>query len=78
MAALETGHILGAGLDVLEYEKSSFENLFNEDNIPQALEDLMQFNQVLLSPHVAGWTAESHRKLAQTIAAKVQEIFHQV
>ena len=78
VAALETGHILGAGLDVLEYEKSSFENLFNEDNIPQALKDLMQFKQVLLSPHVAGWTAESHRKLAQTIVAKVQEIFHQV
>jgi D-3-phosphoglycerate dehydrogenase len=78
VAALESGHILGAGLDVLEYEKSSFENLFNEDNIPQALKDLMQFKQVLLSPHVAGWTAESHRKLAQTIVAKVQEIFHQV
>ena len=76
VAALESGHILGAGLDVLEYEKSSFENLFNEDNIPQALQDLMQSERVLLSPHVAGWTVESHRKLAQTIVDKVQEIFH--
>ena len=78
VAALESGHILGAGLDVLEYEKSSFESLFNEDNIPQALQDLMQFKQVLLSPHVAGWTTESHRKLALTIVAKVKEIFQQV
>jgi D-3-phosphoglycerate dehydrogenase len=77
VVALDSGQILGAGLDVLEYEKNSFENLFSEKNIPQALQDLMQFKQVLLSPHVAGWTVESHQKLAQTIVDKVQEIFHQ-
>ena len=74
--ALESGHILGAGLDVLEYEKSSFESLFSEAKIPKPLQDLIQSDRVLLSPHVAGWTAESHRKLAQTIVVKVQEIFH--
>ena len=78
VAALESGQILGAGLDVLEYEKSSFESLFSEVNIPEALKDLMQSKRVLLSPHVAGWTIESHRKLAQTIVDKVQEIFGQV
>ena len=76
VAALESGQILGAGLDVLEYEKSSFEHLFSEAKIPNTLQDLMQFKQVLLSPHVAGWTVESHQKLAQTIVDKVQEIFH--
>jgi D-3-phosphoglycerate dehydrogenase len=76
VAALESGQILGAGLDVLEYEKSSFENLFSEAKMPKSLQDLMQFKQVLLSPHVAGWTVESHQKLAQTIVDKVQEIFH--
>ena len=76
VAALESGQILGAGLDVLEYEKSSFEHLFSEAKIPKTLQDLMQFKQVLLSPHVAGWTVESHQKLAQTIVDKVQEIFH--
>ena len=76
VAALESGQILGAGLDVLEYEKSSFEYLFSEAKIPKPLQDLMQFKQVLLSPHVAGWTVESHQKLAQTIVDKVQEIFH--
>lgn len=76
VAALKSGQILGAGLDVLEYEKSSFENLFSEAKMPKSLQDLMQFKQVLFSPHVAGWTVESHQKLAQTIVDKVQEIFH--
>ena len=74
--ALESGQILGAGLDVLEYEKSSFENLFSEAKIPKPLQNLMQFKQVLLSPHVAGWTVKSHLKLAQTIVDKIKSQFH--
>lgn len=75
VAALESGQILGAGLDVLEYEKNSFESLFSDAKMPKPLQDLMQSKRILLSPHVAGWTVESHRKLAQTIVDKVQEIF---
>src|SRR5690554_5565978 len=72
--ALESGKILGAGLDVLEYEKSSFENLFTQtDRLPEDLQYLMQAENVLLSPHVAGWTIESKEKLAQTIIDKIQE-----
>jgi len=63
-------------LDVLEYEKSSFESLFADQNIPEALQYLMQSKRVLLSPHVAGWTVESHRKLAQTIIDKIKTQFH--
>lgn len=74
--ALESGHILGAGLDVLEYEKSSFESLFSEAKIPKPLQDLIQSDRVLLSPHVAGWTVESHRKLAQTIVDKIKRHYH--
>jgi D-3-phosphoglycerate dehydrogenase len=74
--ALESGQILGAGLDVLEYEKSSFEALFSDRTLPEAFKKLMQSEKVLLSPHVAGWTKESHRKLAQTIVDKIQAIFH--
>ena len=69
--ALIEGKILGAGLDVLEFEKSSFENLFTEENIPAALQELMFLENVILSPHVAGWTVESHRKLATTIVDKI-------
>lgn len=74
--ALESGQILGAGLDVLEYEKSSFEALFSDRTLPEVFIKLMQSEKVILSPHVAGWTKESHRKLAQTIVDKIQLIFH--
>jgi len=69
--AIIEGKILGAGLDVLEFEKSSFENLFVDENMPESLRELMFFENVLLSPHVAGWTVESHRKLATTIVDKI-------
>ncbi|MGB0186744.1 MAG: 2-hydroxyacid dehydrogenase [Flavobacteriaceae bacterium] len=76
VAALESGQILGAGLDVLEYEKNSFESLFSDAKMPKPLQDLMQSKRILLSPHVAGWTVESHRKLAQTIIDKIKTQFH--
>lgn len=71
VAALESGKVLGAGLDVLEYEKSSFEKLFRDSDIPAAFEKLLHMDNVLLSPHVAGWTVESKIKLAETIADKM-------
>lgn len=74
--ALESGKIRGAALDVLEYEKSSFENMFAEENLPQPLQYLIQSKQVLLSPHIAGWTLESKEKLAQTIINKIRQHFH--
>jgi len=73
--ALKSGKILGAGLDVLEYEKLSFENLFLEDKMPEAFEYLIQADNVLLTPHIAGWTYESHEKLAQTIVNKIIAIY---
>ena len=69
--ALQSGKILGAGLDVLEYEKLSFENLFIDTEKPKAFEFLLQAENVLLTPHIAGWTFESHEKLAQTIVDKI-------
>lgn len=73
--ALKSGKILGAGLDVLEYEKSSFENLFSDSNMPDAFKYLIKAENVLLSPHVAGWTIESKQKLAQTIVDKIKAHF---
>ncbi|MBS9774712.1 MAG: 2-hydroxyacid dehydrogenase [Tenacibaculum sp.] len=69
--ALKNGKILGAGLDVLEYEKTSFESLFLSE-IPQAFQYLINAENVILSPHIAGWTIESKEKLAQTIVDKVK------
>lgn len=71
VAALQSGKILGAGLDVLEYEKLSFENLFIGTEKPAAFDCLLQAENVLLTPHIAGWTFESHEKLAQVIADKI-------
>ena len=74
--ALKSGKILGAGLDVLEYEKSSFENLFSKDQMPDAFEYLIASENVLLSPHVGGWTQESKEKLANTIVTKIKNNFY--
>lgn len=73
--ALIKGKILGAGLDVLEYEKLSFENLFIDSETPAAFKFLLDAENVLLTPHIAGWTFESHEKLAQTIVYKIVSLF---
>ena len=70
--ALKSKKILGAGLDVLEYEMSSFENILdNPDTLPEAFKYLISAKNVILSPHIAGWTFESHQKLSQVIVDKI-------
>jgi D-3-phosphoglycerate dehydrogenase / 2-oxoglutarate reductase len=71
--ALDSGKVMGAGLDVLEYESVSFENLTAEE-LPQPFRDLCRSDRVILSPHIAGWTIESHRKIAEVLAGKVAEV----
>ena len=73
--ALESKKIRGAALDVMEYEKSSFETIFS-NKTPKAFSSLLKADNVIFSPHVAGWTIESHRKLAQTIVDKIKFQFH--
>ena len=72
---LKSKKIIGAGLDVLEYETRSFSSIFNQENLPPALQYLMEAKNVLLSPHVAGWTQESHVKLATTVVDKIKKLF---
>ncbi|WP_298341315.1 2-hydroxyacid dehydrogenase [uncultured Algibacter sp.] len=74
VSALKSGKVLGAGLDVLEYEKKSFESLFSAE-MPEAFQYLIEAKNVLLTPHVAGWTIESKEKLAQTIVDKIKAKF---
>jgi D-3-phosphoglycerate dehydrogenase len=75
VSGLQSQKIIGAGLDVLEYESLSFSSIFNEQKLPLALQYLIHADNVLLSPHVAGWTYESHIKLATTIVEKVKKLF---
>lgn len=74
VSALKSGKILGAGLDVLEYEKASFESLFTS-SLPEPFQYLIESENVLLTPHIAGWTIESKQKLAQTIVNKIKAQF---
>jgi len=67
---LESGKVRGACLDVLEYEDISFEGL-NAAQLPEAFHYLVRSDKVILSPHVAGWTFESHEKIARILAGKV-------
>ena len=72
VAAMESGKILGAGLDVLEYGKLSFETLFHDKNTPEAFQYLLNAKNVILTPHIAGWTFESQERLAQVIVDKIK------
>ena len=70
--AIKQGKVLGAALDVLEYEKSSFENL-ETDN--EDLAYLLKSDKVIVTPHIAGWTHQSKEKLALFIVDKVVKEF---
>lgn len=74
VTALKSGKIMGAGLDVLEYEKASFEDMFTAA-MPEPFQYLISAENVLLTPHIAGWTVESKEKLAQTIVDKIKDKF---
>jgi D-3-phosphoglycerate dehydrogenase len=68
--SMKSGKIKGACLDVLEYETKSFSN-FTESELPEEFQYLAKSENTVLSPHVAGWTNESHVKLSSFLYAKV-------
>ena len=71
---IKSGKILGAGLDVLEYESSSFYSIFNDNKKNSSLTFLKNSKRVILTPHVGGWTLESHKKLSETILDKIRAL----
>ena len=70
VAAMGKGKVLGACLDVLEYEKSSFENL-TADGLPKEMQYLIDSEKTILSPHIAGWTQQSNQKIAEVLLQKI-------
>ena len=74
VAALKSGKIKGAALDVLEFEKASFENIDTEN---EDLQFLLKSDKVIVTPHIAGWTIQSKEKLAQVIVDKILAQFPQ-
>ena len=73
---LKSGKVRAAALDVLEYEHISFDAIPFQQ-LPDAFQYLAQAENVLLTPHVAGWTQQSALKHAQTLARKIKKVdFH--
>ena len=67
---MKSGKVLGACLDVLEYESTSFENIDITD-LPEPMQYILKSEQIILTPHIAGWTHESNYKMSKIIADKM-------
>ena len=70
---LGSGKVKGACLDVLEYEKFSFEEI-DSNLLPDSYQYLINSDNVILTPHIAGWTVESKYKLAKVLLDKIKEV----
>lgn len=68
--ALKNCKVAGAALDVLEYENMAKDGL-SAENMPEDMKYLTKCQNVVLTPHVAGWTEESKVKLAAVLADKI-------
>jgi D-3-phosphoglycerate dehydrogenase len=74
VSCMKTGKVIGACIDVLEYESLSFEGL-DKNNLPESFHYLAKSDRVVLTPHIAGWTHESNEKISATLAKKILELF---
>lgn len=77
VSSMKNGKILGACLDVLEYESVSFENI-DVKTLPEPMQFLIKSDKVVLSPHIAGWTHESNYKMSKVVAEKMVEVLRNV
>ncbi len=66
--AINSGKILGAGLDVLQTEK--FPALAEQ----AWYNELKANDKVILTPHVGGWTFDSYRKISEVLADKLKDL----
>ena len=66
---IEEGKVAGAALDVIEYEEMSFVNL-DLNELPTPFQYLRQSDQVVLAPHIAGWSMESKKRHAEVLVEK--------
>lgn len=75
--AVQNGQVLGAALDVLEYEDQSFDQLMDLERLKQENLDykfLVESDQIILSPHIAGWSFESKKKHGEVLGMKIMDI----
>ncbi len=74
VAFMKSGKVIGACIDVMEYESLSFEGL-DKNNLPSSFQYLAKSDRVVLTPHIAGWTHESNEKISAVLAKKILELF---
>ena len=72
---LKNEKVLGAGLDVIAFEKKSFEKLTVNENDQSSLDYLNSSSNVILTPHIAGWTQESKIGLVKIALEKIKKLF---
>lgn len=71
--AIKENKVKGACLDVLEYEPTTFEQL--DAALPSEFKILQESDNVILTPHVAGWTHQSNEKIAYYLGEKISMHF---
>lgn len=74
VAAMQANKVLGAALDVNEYEEQSFVKL-NPDQLPEPYQYLRRSDRTVLTPHIAGWSVEAEEGHARTLYRKITEKF---
>ncbi len=75
--AMKVGKVTGACLDVLEYEKVSFEGL-DTHALPEPWQYLIRSDKTVLTPHIAGWSHESNYKIGKFLAEKILTVLKPV
>ena len=73
VAQIHAGKILGAGIDVIEYEEGSFAHL-SIDELPEPFQVLRRAGNVILTPHIAGWSHMAKKRHAEVLAGKIQRL----
>lgn len=68
---LTHGKVKGACLDVLENEPVQWEM----NNPESPIHKLIQLNQLILTPHIAGWTVQSKEEIAKVLLQKIHNAF---
>jgi len=75
VAAMQTGKVRGAALDVSEYEAFSFEDI-DSNTLPEPFKYLAQNDDVILTPHIAGWTFEAYQKHSAVLVEKILKLYN--
>jgi len=73
---MENGKVIGAAIDVIEYEETSFVKL-DLDDLPEPFQYLRRSDRTVLAPHIAGWSMEAKVGHARVLAGKIEKMIKQ-